>query len=183
MAKNKKLTKKETVFVEEYIRCWNGAAAARAAGYSAKVAKQIAYENLTKPYLQDAIEKRLGEIRMSINEFYARLSEQARANIADFIEFYNVPVLDKDGKHVGERQSVRVKQYAFERYGHLIKSITPTSNGDFKVELYSAQVALELTGKTHNAFVDRDKEGNPIQPVVNVYLPKNDRDHNDDHDG
>ena len=174
--KEKKLTKKEMIFVEEYIRCWNGAAAARSAGYSANAAKQIAYENLTKPYLQAAIEKRLTEIRMSLNEFYARLSEQARANIADFIEFYDVPVLDRDGKHVGERQSVRVKQDTFERYGHLVKSIAPTANGDFKVELYSAQTALELTGKTHSAFVDRDKEGNPIQPIVNVYIPKNDRD-------
>lgn len=176
MAKKKELTKKETVFVEEYIRCWNGAASARAAGYSTRTAREQAYDLLAKPHIKAAIEERLNEVRMSTNEFYARLSEMARANLADFVEFYDVPILDKDGQHIGDRQAVRIRKDAFERYGHLIKSITPTSNGDIKVELYSAQTALELTGKTYSAFVDRDKEGNPIQPIVNVYIPGNNRD-------
>lgn len=174
----KKLTKKQRIFVEEYIRCWNGAASARAAGYSAKTAREMAYDLLTIPHIKDAIETRLAEIRMSTNEFYARLSEQARANIAEFIELYTVPILDKDGDHIGDRQAVRIKDEALQRYGHLIKSITPTSNGDIKIELHDAQRALELTGKTYSLFVDKDDKGNPIRPVVNVYIPRNERDGN-----
>jgi len=174
--KKKKLTNKETLFREEYIRCWNAAASARAAGYSTKTARQIGQNLLSKVYIQEAIEERLREIRMTTNEIYARLTSQARADISELVEFYNVPVLDKDGNNLGDRQSIRIVPTAFERFGHQIKSISPTSNGDFKVEVYSAQTALELMGKTYSLFADRDDKGNVIQPVVNVYILKNDRD-------
>ena len=47
----KNLTEKERIFSHEYVFDWNGARAARAAGYSEKSAKEIAYENLTKPHI------------------------------------------------------------------------------------------------------------------------------------
>jgi phage terminase small subunit len=176
MSKNKKLTNKEMVFCEEYIRCWNGAASARAAGFSAKTAREQAYDLLTKPHIRVYIKGRLEQIRMETGEVYARLSAQARADISELVEFYDVPVLDKEGNDLGTRQSVRIKNGALEKFGNLIKSISPTSNGDFKVELYSAQTALELMGKTYSLFVDRDEKGRPIIPAtVNVYIPKNDR--------
>ncbi len=182
-AKKKKLSKREIAFIELYTRCWKGAASARAVGISQKNSRQWAYETLTKSYIQEAIAERLTALRMETNEIYARLSEQARADLSELIEFYNVPVLDKDGKHVGDRQSVRVKPDAFEKFGHLIKSISPTSNGDFKIELYSGQIALELMGKTYSLFVDRDEKGKPIQPaIVNVYIPKNNRQDDDGSD-
>lgn len=174
--KKKKLTNREILFREEYIRCWNAAASARAAGYSAKTAREIGYKLLTKVHIQEAIEERLAQIRMTTNEIYARLTAQASASLANMIEPYAIPILDRDHKKVGERQSIRLKDEALEKYGHLIKSISPTANGDFKVELYSAQTALELMGKTYSLFADRDDKGNVIQPAVNVYIPKNDRD-------
>lgn len=50
-----KLTQKERIFCHEYIIDWNKARAARVAGYSEEIAKQIGYENLTKPYLQQYV--------------------------------------------------------------------------------------------------------------------------------
>jgi phage terminase small subunit len=47
----KKLTPKERIFCHEYIIDWNKARAARAAGYSEKIAKEIGYENMTKPHI------------------------------------------------------------------------------------------------------------------------------------
>jgi phage terminase small subunit len=174
--KKKKLTPKEKVFIEEYIRCWNGAKAARLAGYSPKTARETAYELLTKPHIKEHMEERLKDIRMGTNEIYARLSEMARADIAEMIEAVDIPVLDRKGEHVGERPAIRLKPDALEKYGHLIKAVTPTINGDYRIELHSVQSALELMGKTWSIFVDRDEKGKPIQPVVNVYIPKNDRD-------
>lgn len=49
------LTPKQQRFVEEYMVDLNGAQAAIRAGYSVATAKQIATENLSKPYLQAAI--------------------------------------------------------------------------------------------------------------------------------
>ena len=176
MARKKELSNREIAFLELYCRSWKGAASARAAGISEKNSKQWAYETLTKPYIQEAITARLKQLRMETEEIYARLSEQARADLSELLEFYDVPIMDKEGQVVGSRQSIRVKPEAFERFGHLFKSITPTASGEFKVELHNAQTALELLGKTYSLFVDRDDKGNPIQPVVNVYIPKNSRD-------
>ena len=177
--KTKQLTDRETAFIELYCRSWKGSASARAVGISQKNSAVWAYKTLKKEYIQEAISARLRQLRMETEEIYARLSEQARIDLSEMLEFYDVPILDKDGEHIGSRQSIRVKPEAFERFGHLFKSISPTSSGDFKVELHDAQRALELLGKTYSLFVDKDKEGNPIQPVVNVYIPQNNR---DDHD-
>lgn len=50
-----KLTKKQRLFVDEYLRDLNAAQAAIRAGYSPKTAKEIGCENLTKPNISAAI--------------------------------------------------------------------------------------------------------------------------------
>lgn len=50
-----KLTKKQRLFVDEYLRDLNAAQAAIRAGYSQKTAKEIGCENLTKPNISAAI--------------------------------------------------------------------------------------------------------------------------------
>jgi|SRR5690606_8728719 len=57
------LTPKQARFAEEYVLDHNGAAAAVRAGYSARSAKQIANELLTKPDLQAAVQAQ--EARMA----------------------------------------------------------------------------------------------------------------------
>lgn len=52
---DKGLTDKQKRFCEEYIKDWNGTRAAIAAGYSEKTARNIASENLAKPYIADYI--------------------------------------------------------------------------------------------------------------------------------
>jgi len=52
-----KLTPKQKVFCEEYIIDLNGTQAAIRAGYSANSAKEIAYEHLTKPHIQDLVQE------------------------------------------------------------------------------------------------------------------------------
>lgn len=57
-----KLTIKQQAFADYFIECGNGTEAAIKAGYSKKTAKQIANENLTKPYLKAYIDTRLKEM-------------------------------------------------------------------------------------------------------------------------
>ena len=64
-----KLTKKQQRFCDEYLIDMNGTQAAIRAGYSAKTAKQIANENLTKPDVRDYIDQRMKELHC----FFARL--------------------------------------------------------------------------------------------------------------
>lgn len=53
--KKLKLTRKQKVFVDEYVICRNGAEAARRAKYKERSARQIAAENMTKPVIIEAI--------------------------------------------------------------------------------------------------------------------------------
>lgn len=57
-----KLTPKQKAFADYYIQLGNATEAAIKAGYSKKTAKQMGTENLSKPYLQEYIDKRLKEI-------------------------------------------------------------------------------------------------------------------------
>ena len=49
------MTPKQQRFVEEYLVDLNATQAAMRAGYSAKTARQMASENLSKPDIQDAV--------------------------------------------------------------------------------------------------------------------------------
>jgi phage terminase small subunit len=52
-----KLNARQRVFVQEYLIDKNATRAAKAAGYSPKTARMAGHENLTKPYIRDAIDK------------------------------------------------------------------------------------------------------------------------------
>lgn len=54
-----KLTPKQQAFCDYYIETGNATEAAKKAGYKAKTAKEVGYENLTKPHLKEYIDARL----------------------------------------------------------------------------------------------------------------------------
>ena len=53
----KELTAKQRMFVKEYLIDLNATQAAIRAGYSENAAKEIGYENLTKPHITEAIQQ------------------------------------------------------------------------------------------------------------------------------
>ncbi len=57
------MTQKQRRFIDEYIISGNATQAAIKAGYSKKTARKIGQENLTKPDIKAAIEKRNAEIQ------------------------------------------------------------------------------------------------------------------------
>lgn len=179
-AKGKKLTDKEEAFCREYVISWNATRAAIDAGYSKKTAKEIAHKNLTKAHIKERIEELMRTKVMTRDEVLARLADQARGSHYPFIR------IDDDGFVYFDFSDPEAQKHL-----HLIKKIKTKRDrrvvgrgeeaeiweGEWvEVELHDSQKALELIGKHHQLFVDRDREGNPIQPIVNVYIPKNDRD-------
>lgn len=52
-----KLTDKQKKFCIEYVKTGNATESATKAGYSKKTAKEVGYENLTKPHLKEYIAK------------------------------------------------------------------------------------------------------------------------------
>lgn len=75
-----KLTQKQRLFADEYIRSGNATQSAIKAGYSVRTAKQVGTENLSKPYLKAYIDAKMAEIEShkiadakEVLEFYTRV--------------------------------------------------------------------------------------------------------------
>lgn len=148
------LSTKQRVFIEEYLRCFNATAAARAAGYSEKSARSIGQENLTKPDIATEISRRLSERAMSVDEALSRLAEQGRGEHTRFID------------HRGRVDLAGLKEAGLM---HLVKGVKETPHG-LVVEFYDAQAAIDKILRAQGAYVDRHeiggKDGGPVEQVI-----------------
>jgi len=146
------LTDKQTVWLNSYLKCWNGAQAARDASYESVY--QSAHDNLTNPKIREIIRARLQGQAMGADETLQRLAEHARADIGDLLGKGGVIDLEA-AKEAG--------------LTHLIKSISWTKTG-LRIEMYDAQRALGLIGKGHGIFKERiehtGKDGEPIKTII-----------------
>lgn len=133
------LTDKQRVFVEEYLVCWNATQAAILAGYSKKTARNLGCETLAKPYIQEIIQARLKEKHLTADEVLARLADQSRGSLSDFI------TLSGRGFRFDMKKAIENGKL------HLIKSITKGPKGT-RIELYDAQAALVHIGKHLGLF-------------------------------
>ena len=146
------LTRKQRVFIEEYLQVWNAAEAARRAGYSEKTARTIGSQNLAKIDIAQEIEARITEMTMSANEVLIRMAAHARADIGEFMDdFGNVNVaLMKRGRKTGLIRSFRqMNRSGVSRNGDDWEEHT------IDVYLHDAQNALVQLGKAHKLFVDK----------------------------
>ena len=143
MEKLRPLTYLQKRFVEFYLQTWNATKAAQLAGYSGTYAtlRSIGSENLTKPNIKAAIDKRMAKIQLSTDEVLFRLSQQARGSIGEFI------TIKKDNGFEIDLEKVK-------EFGHLIRRIRETRYG-LDLELHDAQDALALIGKHYKLFTER----------------------------
>jgi phage terminase small subunit len=106
------LTVKQARFCDEYVVCGNAAAAARAAGYRERSARQIGFENLTKHDIKAAIQARqqalavrleldratviaaiLGAIKAAQEQGNQAVMVRGYVEIARMLDFYNPETL------------------------------------------------------------------------------------------
>lgn len=136
------LTKKQEMFVEEYIIDLNATQAAIRAGYSKKSARQAGTENLSKPSIRAAIDERLAEKKskliMKQDEILERLTQQGRREATDYqVVITEKPVNDEKGNVV-----------AIEKLPEIVE--VPTQNKD-------AIKALETLGKYYVMWTDKQE--------------------------
>lgn len=143
----RQLTDKQRLWVEAYLETWNATEAARRACYngSDETLASIGSENLRKPKIRAEIEERLSEAAMSANEVLARLAQQARADISEFVH-----------RIAGSRHNFLLDLEALESHGHLVKEIRYTKDGPV-LKLHNSQRALELLAKHHALLTDKIK--------------------------
>lgn len=137
-----KLTNKQQVFINEYLKCWNATHAAIQAGYSTKTARQQASRLLSNVNVAGEIEQRLAQLKMSGNEALARLSDIARSDISDFVEVQaGLPVIDFDKAEKAGKL-------------HLLKKIT-YGKGTISFEVYDKQAALNTIARHHGLLNEK----------------------------
>ncbi|WP_368272462.1 terminase small subunit [Enterocloster lavalensis] len=144
------LTKKQKLFVDEYLIDLNATQAAIRAGYSPDTAKAIGSENLTKPDIRAQIDKAMAERskRTGVNadRVVMELAKIAFINAADVINAEDATLKDDAApEDTAAIQSVKVKTI-------------PTKDGEGverEIKMADKIKALELLGKHLGMFKDR----------------------------
>lgn len=157
------LTPKQQQFIQEYLIDLNGAQAAIRAGYSEHTARQIATENLAKPYVQealwDALRARRERTQVSQDRVIEQLVRIAFADIRDFITF------GPEGVTIKKSDTVD---------GTVVSEVSNTQVG-VKVKLNDRIRALEMLSRHLGLFAAEKREisgpgGGPVQVENNFDL-------------
>lgn len=156
-----KLTKKQQLFVEEYLIDLNATQAAIRAGYSTNSANEIAAQNLAKLSIKESIDKALAERsrRTGINadRIITELAKIAFMNADDAINFKDGSVRTSASKDdLACIQSVKIKT-SYSETGETTEK---------EVKMYDKKAALELLGKHLGLFSDKLKIEGAIPVVI-----------------
>lgn len=155
----KKLTKKQQMFVNEYLIDLNATQAAIRAGYSVDSAKEIGCENLTKPNIQQAIGEAMAERskRTGINQ------DRVVLELAKIAFVKMTDIVDSQG---------RIKESATEDDLACIESMKYKSSEsdtgssiEREIKISPKLKALELLGKHLGMWNDKI-DVNVAVPVV-----------------
>jgi phage terminase small subunit len=155
MAKSKTsgLEDKQEMFCREYLKDLNGTQAAIRAGYSAKTARQISDNLLSKVDIQTFIdtlkEKRADKLEISAEKVLAELAKIGFSDLKDFLNNdYSLKNLDQiDTSKSGAIQSIQKEIIQGETY----------TNTTVKFKLHDKLSALEKIAK-HIGFFEKDNE-------------------------
>ena len=142
------LTRQQAMFVEHYLISMNGADAVRAAGYKTKDPRNTASVLLSKPQIQEALDKGMAErvSRLRINQDYVllKLVEIVEANIGDYLDFKGRSVMLRD-----------VAELSRDKLG-LIKEVAETEAG-LKISLPDKIAALDKLAR-HLGMFERHRQ-------------------------
>ena len=122
-----KLTEKQRRFCDYYIELGNGAEAAVRAGYSKKTARQMASENMAKPYVKAYIDAKLEE-----------LANERTADAQEVLEYLTSVMRGKEKEET-------------------LIGLGEGAQGKTKIEVGAKDrlKAAELLGKRHALFTDK----------------------------
>lgn len=154
-----RLTKKQQLFIQEYLIDLNATQAAIRAGYSVESAREIGCENLTKPNIQNEIAKAMAERskRTGVNQdrIILELARLAFVNMTD--------IVDDKGKIKDTATDDDLSCIEGIKYKH-----SDTDSGHIverEVKIGSKIKALELLGKHLGMWNDKF-DVNVAVPIV-----------------
>ena len=158
-----KLTPKQKRFIDEYLVDLNATQAAIRAGYSAKTAYSIGIENLRKPEIQAALQKRRDKLQtkleISQEKVLQELAAIAFANGADFAKVVKtgllasvemVPTNDLPPEKLPAIAGIKANQYGVE------------------IKLHDKVRALEMLGKYLGLFEASNQQEQPANNLLDA---------------
>ena len=134
----KNITTRHRRFVEQYCTHFNGARAAREAGYAEKHARTQASRLLSDADISALVEERLEDLAMSAAEATKRLADIARSDIS---EFFRV-----------EEGTLVLDVEAVAESGAVVQQVKLDTEGAHTIKLYDAKDALKTILDAHGAF-------------------------------
>jgi len=167
------LTKKQRAFVEEYLVDLNATQAAIRAGYSAKSAAEIGYENLRKPQIVEAIAEaqkaRSERTQITADMVVKELALLGFANMQDYVRITSdgepyINLSDLTREQAAAISEVAVDDYT-EGRGKNAREVRKV-----RVKFHDKRGALVDIGKHLGMFIERHehtgKDGGPIEHEV-----------------
>lgn len=142
-----KMTAKQQRFCDEYLVDLNATQAAIRAGYSEKTARQIATENLAKPYLREYIDNRMAEKEKELiadqDEVMKYLSAVMRRQKTEHIV---VTLSREKSTYVPDDEGKMRKQTIKEEIPEIVQ---------IPAQLKDANKAAELLGKAYGIYTEK----------------------------
>lgn len=157
------MTPKQKRFVDEYLIDLNATQAAIRAGYSAKTARQIGEENLSKPVIQTALSERMKdrEKRTEITQDRV-LNELAKIGFADIRKAVQwgdgISVQDQESGEMVISNGVSLigSEQIDNDTAAAISEISQTAQG-LKIKMHDKKGALVDIGRHLGMFVDKQQ--------------------------
>jgi len=160
------LTPKEAKFVREYLVDLNATQAAIRAGYSAHSARAIGYENLTKPYIQEALTRERARLASELDITPEKvLAEYAKLGFSNMAHYTRIsggdPYIDLSTCTLS--QFAAISEVTSEDYvegrGEDARDVKKT-----KIKLHDKKGALDSIARHLGMFVDKSE----VNSTVNV---------------
>ena len=170
MSDARKLTKKQQVFIDEYLKCFNASEAARRAGYSAHSARQTGSDLLNEAYISEQIQARLAEVHMSADEALKLTADIARGDIAQLMDISSVGFsLDMSkAQSLGLTGLIKKVKQKTTIYQAKKESEDDREVTELEIELYDKQAALRDILKIHGRFAELGDKNNPLSLIVEI---------------
>jgi phage terminase small subunit len=125
------LTDKQKIFVNEYVVDFNATRSAIKAGYSKSSARMIGMENLTKPYIREAIDKTINDLNEKCHikreKVINEIASIAFDDMSNYMDFTSNSAKLKNSEEIDTKN---IQELSFDRWGQP------------KLKLYSRDTAL-----------------------------------------
>lgn len=142
-------TGRQKLFVEHYLISMNGADAVRAAGYQTRNPRCTASELLSKPHIQEAIDKGIADrvARLHITQDFVllKLAEIAQSSIGDYLRF------DRNGVELRDMNEIPPEKIA------LIKELNEGEQKNIKLVMHDKISALDKLAR-HLGMFERHRQ-------------------------